>query len=249
MQTVHQLFFAVLLACVLYAGMAHAAEGDYILKDGKAYRLTGGKEIPLKDCEVQRAETESGPWAWILVDPAQFEEMKGSKGGIYFFRGKENTSAGFLPIKEEAASCRLAFSPSGEKLLVSWGMEYIRHLSLYCLDKGKGFVKKASFEVAGPPFWVDPHRFVFNAINIDKGARVKGRFDLWWSSVVLYDSVENERIVIKEATATRDYTVNGCDTKTGTLDVLESSVKQVKDWGDDTKVKDTELKIPVPPAG
>ena len=249
MKTVRRLFLGVLLGCVLCAGAAHAAVGDYILKGGKAFRVDGGKETPLKDCEVQMADTEAGPWAWILIDPAQSDEMKGSKGGIYFFRGKENAPAGFLPVKEEAVSCRVTFSPSGEKLLVSWGMEYIRHLSLYFIDKGKGFVRKASFDAAGPPLWVDPHRFVLNAVNIGKGPRVKGRFDVWWSSVVLYDSVENERIVLKEATATEDYTVNGCDTEKGMLDVLENSVKDVKDWGDDAKVKDTELKLPIPAAG
>ncbi len=249
MKIMSQLFFGVLLACVLCAGVAHAAEVNYILKGGKACRVTGGKVMPLKDCEVQRVDTEAGPWAWILVDPTQSEEMKSSEGGIYLFSGKGDMPAGFLPVKEEASSCRVTFSPSGEKLLVSWGMEYIRHLSLYVIGKGKDFIKKASFDVAGPPVWVDSHRFVFNAIDTGKGARVKGRFDLWWSSVVLYDSVENERIVIKKATATTDYTLNDCDTKNGTLDVLESSVKAVKDWEDDAKVKDTELKIPVPPAG
>ena len=249
MKIMRQLFFGVLLPCVLCAGLAHAAGENYVLKGGKAFRVDGGKETPLKDCEVQKVDTETGSWAWILVDPGQSEEMKGSEGGIYFFRGKKNTPAGFLPVKEEASSCRVTFSPSGEKLLVIWGMEYIQHLSLYVVDKGKGFVKKVSFDVAGPPVWVDPHRFAVNIIDISKGPRVKGRFDLWWSSVMLFDSVENEQIVIRKATATTDYTLNGCDTENGTLDVMESTVKVVTDWKDDSKVKDTELKIPVPSAG
>ena len=243
---------ALFLACVLtasFAGEVRAAEGNYLLKDGKAYRVDGGREKLLAGVEVQRADTVAGPWSWIVVDPGQSAGMEGSESGIRFFRGVDARPAGFLPVAEEAGSCRLYFSPSGDKLLVSRGYEYIQHLSLYLIDKEKGFVKKASFEVAGPPFWVDPQRFAFNAVDAKKGPRAEGKFDLWWSSVVIYDSAENERIVIRKATATTDYTLNGCDTENGTLDVMESTVKVVTDWKDDSKVKDTELKIPVPAAG
>ena len=239
----------LLSACLLCAGAAHAAVGDYILKDGKAFHVDGGTETPLKDCEPQTVSTDVGLWSWILVDPAQSEAMKGSEGGVYFFRGEDKKPAGFLPIKEEASSCRLYFSPSCVKLLVSWGMEYIQHLSLYFLDKDRGFVKKASFEVAGPPAWIDYHRFVINSIDTGRGARVRDRFDLWWSSVALYDSVGNEKIVLKKATATRDYTFSGYDEADDELEIWESSVTDVQDWGDENKVKDTKLRLSVPAAG
>ena len=244
-----QAVLAAVLACALCAGVSHAAGGEYVLKDGKAFRVDGGTETPLKDCEPQTASTDAGLWSWIVVDPGQSEEMKGSESGIYFFRGEGKKPAGFLPIKEEASSCRLYFSPSGEKLLVSWGMEYIQHLSLYFIDKSKGFISKAPFETAGPPVWIDHHRFVFNSIDTGKGVRVRDRFDLWWSSVALYDSVENEKIVLKEATTTRDYTVSGYDEAKDELEIWESSVMDAKDWGDENKVKDTKLKLPIPAAG
>ncbi|MBO4295968.1 MAG: hypothetical protein J5863_04355 [Desulfovibrio sp.] len=237
------------MACVLCAGAACAAEGDVVLKEGKAFRMDSGRETLLKDCELKQAETEAGTWSWVLVDPAQSEDMKGAEGGVYLFRGKEARPAGFLPVKEEASSCRLFFSPSGEKLVLSWGMEYIQHLGYYELDGGKGFVRKASFDAAGPAFWVDPHRFAITAVDAAKGLRAAGKFDLWWSSVVLYDSVEKERIVIKEATATRTYVVNGVDGGKGTLEVFESSVKDPGDWADESKVKDEELSVPIPAAG
>ncbi len=237
------------MACVLSAWAAFAAGGDFVLKEGKAFRTDGGRQTPLKDCEPQRAETEAGTWSWILVDPAQSPELKGAEGGVYLFRGKDGSPATFLPVKEEASSCRLFFSPSGEKLVLSWGMEYIQHLSYYELEGGKGFVSKATFEAQGPAIWVDPHRFAITSVDTAKGARAAGKFDLWWSSVVLYDSVEKERIVIKEAAATRNYVVNGVNDGNGTLDVFESSVKAPKDWADESKVKDEELSVPIPAAG
>ncbi|MBR3664309.1 MAG: hypothetical protein IKN64_06605 [Desulfovibrio sp.] len=249
MKIVRCFLCAGLLASLFCAGITFAREGDYVLRDGKAYRVQQGTSMLLEDCEPQTANTDKGLWSWILVDPGQTEAMKGSEGGIYFFWGEDKTVAGFLPIKEEASSCRLYFSPSGEKLLVNWGMEYIQHLSLYFIDSKKGFVKKAAFEVAGPPFWLDHHRFVFNAINPGKGARVKDRFDLWWSSVVLYDTVENEKIVLKEATANKNYSISDYDEASDELELWESSVKDVKDWEDENKVKDIKIKLPIPAAG
>ena len=90
------------MACVLSAGAAFAAGGDFVLKEGKAFRTDGGRQTPLKDCEPQRAETEAGTWSWILVDPAQSPELKGAEGGVYLFRGKDGSPATFLPVKEEA---------------------------------------------------------------------------------------------------------------------------------------------------
>ncbi|MBQ3893414.1 MAG: hypothetical protein II737_08490 [Mailhella sp.] len=241
------LFFACVLAAP-FAGAVQAAEGVYLLKDGKAYRADGGTEKLLEGVDVQRADTSAGPWSWIAVDPGQDPEMEGSKSGICFFRGGDARPAGFLPVAEEAASCRLFFSPSGDRLLVSRGYEYIQHLSLYLIDKEKGFVKKASFEVAGPPFWVDPQRFAFSAVDAKKGPRAEGKFDLWWSSAALYDSMKNKLTVLRQATATADYAVTGCDRKSGMLEVMESSVKDVKDWADEDKVDDKELRFPVPKA-
>ena len=239
----------MLLACMLCSGPALAAEGDFILKGGQAYRVDGGKKTPLKNCEPQEAQTETGTWSWIRVDSGESEEMKGSENGVYFFHGKEGKPAGFIPIKEEASSCRIYFSPSGEKLLLSWGMEYIQHLSLYVIDKNKGFINKASFDIAGPPIWIDHHRFIFNSVNTSKGLRAEGKFDSWWTSVVLYDSAIDERIVIKEATATKDYSINDYNDSDGSIIILESSVKNKNDWKDDDKVKDVEIKVPAPAAG
>lgn len=62
-------YWLALTVLCLAPALALAAEGDYELKAGKVYRVDGGGERPLEDVEPQRADTDAGPWAWVLVDP------------------------------------------------------------------------------------------------------------------------------------------------------------------------------------
>ena len=251
MERTDRKFFATLLVCLtvglLVPEWALAAEGKYVLKGGNVYRVVKGEVKRLEGVEPKRADTEAGPWAWILTDPRE-PGMEGSEPGIRFFRGEEGKPAGFLPIEEAVDFYRAAFSPSGEKLLISWGGLPIKHLDLYFVDKDKGFVKKASFDTLGPPVWVDPHRFAFGAVDPDKGPRAEGRFDLWWSSIVLHDSATGETAVLREATATSDYDLAGCDPEAGVLNVTETFVKEPEDWEDD-ETDSREITVPIPPAG
>ncbi|MCR5346752.1 MAG: hypothetical protein K6E38_03165 [Fretibacterium sp.] len=240
--------FMALLICVMTLTAAWADVGDYVLKDGKVYRVDGGKEKLLEDEEPQRAGTEAGLFSWILVDSELSEEMKGSKPGIYFFLGDDEKPFGFLPFKN-AAACMLEFSLSGEKLLVSCGEEVKQDLSLYFIDlEKKSFEKKASFNSAGHCFWVDPHRFIFTSIDVEKGPRTKGGDD-WQCSPALYDTEFEELTILKKATDTVDYIIIGCDHDEGTLDINESSVKDMKDWSDSDKIEYKEMTIPIPAAG
>ena len=240
-------FFAALLACALCAGGAFAAEGDYILKDGKIYRVEGGKETLLEDEAPQSYATDAGLWSWVQVDP-EYEGMEGSESGVCFFLGEDEKPAGFLPI-ENAGSCELEFSPSGEKLLVNRSTDDRQDIGLYLVDAAKkSFVRQRSFVGIGVCFWVDPHRFIFNRIDEDKGVR-SGSDDIGWYSAVLYDSVEEELIVIKEATATRNYLLAGFDHETGMLELHEVFVKDEKDWADGEKIEDREITVPIPAAG
>ena len=250
--------FAALLAVVLAAGAAVAAEGDYILKDRQVYRVDGGKETLLEDEEaawVGTDGTDEGLWAWILVDPDLSEEMKGSEPGIYFFRGADAKPAGFLPMKG-AGMCVLEISPSSEKMLISQGGEAKRELGFYVVDAAKKtFTKKKSFVSAGRFFWLDPHRFVFNSVDESKGTRMKDweyrGEEALWCSVAMYDTIEDTTSVFDEATATetRNFTVTGADDDSGKLEIWEHFVKDAKDWGDDSKVEDRDFKIDIPAAG
>ncbi|MCR5346750.1 MAG: hypothetical protein K6E38_03155 [Fretibacterium sp.] len=253
----HYLAFALLLA-VLCAGTALAKEGDYILKERKVYRVNNGRETLLEDEEVQWAGTDGtdeGLWAWILVDPELSEEMKGSEGGIYFFRGEEAEPAGFLPM-EGAGISVVEISPSGEKLLVSRGAEAKRYVDLYIINTAnRSFEKNVSFVSAGRFFWVDPHRFVFNSVDESKGPRMKDwkyrGNEAWWCSVALYDTLEESLSIFGEATATetRNFTVTVLDDETETLEIWEHFVKEKPDWEDERKVEDRDFRIPIPAAG
>lgn len=243
--------FVALLACAMtwmarVPGAAFAEMGDYVLKDGKIYRVDGSKETLLEDDEPQSAGTEAGYYAWILVDPELSDGMKGSKPGIYFFFGDDEKPLAFLPM-EQAGACMLEFSESGEKVLISRGTEAWQDLMLYFIEDGK-FIKKKSFISMSHSFWIDPHRFIFTSVDKSKGTRTKGGDD-WWGSPSLYDTVFEELTVLKEPTETKDYIITGCDHDKGTLDVTEATVKDKKDWNDPDKIEYKELTIPIPAAG
>ncbi len=241
---------AAAAACVLTLGLAGAAcAGDnaYILKDGKTYRA--GNDTPLDDMEPGSVNTKAGLWSWIKVDPEKSPAMNGTQQGVYFFRGDDAKPAGLIPIEEEVDSCRIYFCPSGERLLLSWGMEYAQHLSLYEVDPAKGYVKKISFEVQGPPIWIDPYRFAFTYVDPKKGLRAEGKFDCFWSSAAVYDSAVDLLTVLKQADALNNYILNGYFEDSDTFEVWRSTVKDEKDWADDDKIDEKELSVPVPAAG
>ena len=249
------LAFALCMGGALAPGGAWAAENEYaspagtfLLEGGKVCRVDGDKMKPLEGVEPQRADTDAGLWAWIVTGPDE-PGMEGSESGVCFFRGEEGKPAGSLPIEGAADFCRVTFSPSGEKLLISWGGLPIKHLDLYFVDRDEGLVKKASFDTLSPPLWLDPHRFAFSAVDRAKGPRAEGRFDLWWSSIMLHDSATGETSAVREATATSDFDLTGCDPEAGTLNVTETFVKDAKDWEDEDEIDSREIAVPIPAAG
>ena len=239
-------FFALLLAGALCTGAAWAEMGDYVLKDGKVYRVDGGKEKLLPDDEPQRFNTDAGLFSWILVDPELSDGMKGSKTGIYFFLGEDEKPLAFLPM-EQAGACMMEFSPSGEKMLISRGVEVWQDLMLYFIEGGK-FVKKKSFVSAGHSFWIDPHRFIFTSVDKSRGPRTKDEDD-WWNSLSMYDTIEDELTVLKEATEKKNYFITGYDEDKGVIELNEASVKDKKDWSDPDKIEYKEITVEIPAAG
>jgi hypothetical protein len=85
-------------------------------------------------------------------------------------------------------------------------------------------------------------------IDESKGPRTEGSDD-WWCSVALYDSVENEVFVLKEATEAKDYVIMGYDDNKGTIDLMERTVRDKKDWSDQDKIEYNETSVPIPAAG
>jgi len=68
-------------------------------------------------------------------------------------------------------------------------------------------------------------------------------------SAVMYDTVAEEVVVLKEATATKNYWYGGLSGDGDSFVIQEDSVKSEKDWGDEEKITTREIKIEVPAAG
>ena len=223
------------------------AKTGYALRGGKAYRVDGGKERLLANVEPHGVRTEAGLWAWIMIDP-ETDGMEGSESGVQFFLGEDAKPAGFLPV-EDVEVCTVRFSSLGDKLLTIVGTVSRQDVGLYLVDAANGgFVKKMSFASMGPVAWVDAHRFFFSAIDESKGF-VGGHEGIWWASPSLYDTAEDEAIVIRKATATRNSAIIDYDPEAGTLTIMEMSVEDEKDWPDEDKVEFQELTLSIPAAG
>lgn len=234
MLCVRCLFFAAVLVCVLGAGMARAAVGDYILKGEQVYRVDGGEERLCPDLEPEWVATDAGEWAWVKVHPLctyHPELMQGTESGVYFFRGKQGTPAGFAPVTSNIIHAP-NFSPSGEMVLVSY-YENVRaqqdNLELYLID-GKGFTRQASFPslMAQPEYWVDRQRFAFTMLDKSKSQRREmkgGAMKPWWPhSAVLYDAARGRLTILRESTEARDYTDVEYDSESHTLLIQDDEV-------------------------
>ena len=223
------------------------AKAGYVLRGEKVYRVDGGMERLLEDVEPLGVSTEAGLWAWIKIDP-ETEGMEGSESGVQFFQGEDAKPSGFLPV-EDMEVCAVHFSSLGDKLLIFTGTGTKQDVDFYLVDAANGsFVKKKSFASMGPAAWVDAHRFFFSAIDESRGF-VGGHEGIWWASPSLYDTAEDEVIVIRKATATRNSAIIDCDPEAGTLTIMEMSVEDEKDWPDEDKVEFQELTLPIPAAG
>ncbi|MCR5168986.1 MAG: hypothetical protein K6C33_00810 [Desulfovibrio sp.] len=67
--------------------------------------------------------------------------------------------------------------------------------------------------------------------------------------MALYDTIEEELTVLRQATATRDFACLGFDSASGKLYGVERSVKAEKDWSSESKITKQKIEIPIPAAG
>ena len=102
----------------------------------------------------------------------------------------------------------------------------------------------------GSAEWIDVGRFVMTRID-DVRETESGTFSMsaLRLSAVMYDTVAEELVVLKEATATKNYWCGGVTDDGASLIISEDSVTSEKDWGDEEKIKTRELRIEIPPAG
>ena len=250
MKSMQRIALAAMLSCALAAGGAGgagAAGSGVILRDGQVYRMDSGQKRLVEKVPFASVLTDKGVWSWMLVDPEANVEMKGAGSGHAFFRGEDDRPAGFLPLPNPRF-CHPELSPSGEKLACFCGGDE-RRLSFYLAGAdGRSFVRKASFCAESGVFWIAPHRFVFTLVDESKGLR-SGNPERRDCSVALYDTIEEELTVLRQATATRDFACLGFDSASGKLYGVERSVKAEKDWSSESKITKQKIEIPIPAAG
>jgi hypothetical protein len=235
-----------LLGMGALVGVALAAQETYELRDGGIYRVdAAGKATLVKDMEPGRFGTDKGVYAWIIVDGELSEAMVGSEKGFYFFDEGEKP-LGFLPF-DGAGFCDISFSSDAAQMIVNFGADVSQEVTLYDFV---GFKKKATFRAIGSATWIDHARFVFTKEDRSKGPRgASAPHQEGWVSVVVYDTAIEEEVPVMEATATKDYQLDGIDYEEGTMTIIERSVKDVKDWNDEQKVRDNVITAPFPAAG
>lgn len=240
-----RMFLLTLVTMVFLALPAMAAQETYVIKEGAIFRVKAdGEAIELEE-ELGYCSTDNAMYSWLLVDPELSESMKGSESGIYFFNELDE-SLGFLPF-EGAAYCNVSLSPGADMITINFGTDVSQELLLYTMD---GFEKKMTFQAVGDLSWLDPCRFVFTMDDAKKGSRgdaldqQKG-----WLSVMMYDAAMEELFAISEATETEDYLLIGVNPEGEEVEVLKRWVKDVKDWGNDEKIKDATMSVPIPAAG
>ena len=155
----------------------------------------------------------------------------------------------FIPLDSDAEHPQIIWSPVGDRLaLMRGGMRPDLFLEVYA----EGMEKVAEFAcLSGSAEWLeDGMRLVFTRIDdVREEARFPGRSYGFRFSVVLYDSALGMETVLKEATDKANYVLSGVSSDGEKVLITETSVKSPKDWKDETKIKEREIKVPVPAAG
>ena len=236
----------VLMAFFSRCGGAFAAfdAQSHIVENGLLYALDAeGEWTEVKGAgRVNEEDIQGEKIYWLAVDPEAEEIYKGWQGGIYFFDDEGEFIS--LVEKENAHQTWVEFSPDGEQFILSSGTYVDREYLLYDFD---GFKFKKTFYGIGLE-WLDPVRFVFTLIDVQKGARYGGADFPGWLSVVVCDSGVDSLTTVVEATKTEDFMMKEVDGNTGEIIITKFSVNDEKDWKDEDagKIKTEEIRVPVP---
>ncbi len=240
----------ILAALVLVEqGGSPAAAPDvsvFWLKDGRLFR---GEEIVEAEVNGVPPEIEGPVRFWSAVGADESGPVAEDETGVLFF-AEDGAFLAFLPL-ESADECRdILFSPDGSFFLLMSGsgvradMTYI----LYETETMEGKIEIPGARESAA--WIDAGRFVMTRID-DVRETESGTFTMaaLRLSAVMYDTVAEELVVLKEATATKNYWFGGMADGGASLVLREDSVTSGKDWGDEEKITTREMKVEVPPAG
>ena len=234
-------------------GAGAEGTGIFSIRDGGVFK--GGAEVA---CEVYNMSEmlsevlpdgfDNGIEYWAVMGPDASDAVTEAETGVWFF-GHEGEFAHFIPLESAYEYVDIAWSPAGDRLVLVTGSG-IRPDVLFNLYTLPGPEKKAEFPGLRDGLWwlEDGMRLAFTRID---GVRDKGGFDnLGYGlklSAVLYDSAVGEETVLKEATDTQSFLFRAIGDED--IEIAEEYVESPEDWGDDEKIKEREIKVPVPAAG
>ena len=237
------------LGILIFASASLAAKmGDIFSVEDMEWRaMVNGKPEEAPEPNGGQ-ETENGWCFRLFVDPDTQDESEGLERGLFFYR-EQTGRYSFLPFEEESVN-DVHFSPDGEMFIVEGAGEYAMYdfsLELFDFDGFKSQFK--TMKAAFPPQWLDVRRFAFS--RFEPGTS-RGRPDDYpdeWMSIAMYDATAGEEVVLKAATQTEEFMMDGFDDETGELVIIKFSVRNEKDWADEEKQEVEEMRVSLPAAG
>ena len=227
------------------AGNGIRAEA-FSIRDGKLFL-----DDEALDCEVY----DTPDWLdnelayWAVIGPDVSDSIHEEETGIWFFGVEGGGALGFIPLDSVFEYPEVIWSPAQDRLaIIRGGTRPDLFLEIY----SEGMEKTAEFScLRGSAMWLsDGMRLVFTRIDdIREEGLYPGRSYGFRFSVVLYDSALDESFVLKEATDTKNFVVYDVSADDDEIVITEISVKSQKDWKNEDRIKERELRIPAPAAG
>jgi len=243
----------VVLVMGLFFGLAASGAGfepeKYVVDEGLLFSIDSqGKKTQFEGAEVVEVKGDFGTRYWLAGDPnangANEGLYKGWTSGIYFF-GADGKFISCLEY-EDAQMSYVNFSPDGAQFTLDTGTYVDRDYKLYSFDS---LELKKSFYGVSTLEWLDPVRMTFTIIDKDKKERAKDYDIPGWLSVVVYDTAAEALETVAAATETEDFMLESVDQEAGDLVITKISVKSQKDWADEKKRKNEQIRVPIPAAG
>jgi len=236
------------LSFVEQEGMEGAAPDVFAfsLKDGRVYK---GEERVEAEVHDVSPEIEGSVRFWSVYGADESSPVAENETGVWFF-AEDGEFLSFLPLESTGECQDIVFSPDGSYFLLMSGSG-VRADMTYILYELETLEQKIEIPgTRGSALWIDVGRFAMTRID-DVRETESGTFSMaaLRLSAVMYDTVAEELVVLKEASATKNYWCEGLSEDGGSIIILEDSVKSEKDWGNEEKIKTRKIKIEIPAAG
>lgn len=221
-------------------------DDPFFMENGQVY-----KNETLLDCEVYEVPSgmDNNIKYWAVIGTGTSEVVTKEETGVWFF-GEHGEFITNIFLENEKEYQDLLWSPAGDRLVLVRGIEGEQDLvfELYA----EYMEKKAEFRgLRASLAWLeDGMRFVFTRIDdIREGVAPSDLPHGLKLSVVLYDSAIEEVIPLKESTHTKNFSFDSVSEDGEHIALTETSVRSPEEWGEEEKIKEREIKVPMPAAG